>query len=113
MRTSLGCCKRPSFSDLSDLPGVYGTISSSKYVGALSCNDLKTLSKSLKCDLFLTGSQCSCIRDGVIELNFFLRVIILVVSSNPAHGEVYSCCEFESCSWRDVLNTTLCDKVCQ
>jgi hypothetical protein len=22
-------------------------------------------------------------------------------------------CEFESCSWRDVLDTTLCDKVCQ
>jgi len=23
------------------------------------------------------------------------------------------CCEFESCSWRGVLDTTLCDKVCQ
>ena len=23
------------------------------------------------------------------------------------------CCEFESLSWRDVLDTTLCDKVCQ
>ena len=22
-------------------------------------------------------------------------------------------CEFEPCSWRDVLDTTLCDKVCQ
>jgi gentisate 1,2-dioxygenase len=22
-------------------------------------------------------------------------------------------CEFESCSWQDVLNTTLCDQVCQ
>jgi len=22
-------------------------------------------------------------------------------------------CEFESCSWQDVLDTTLCDKVCQ
>ena len=22
-------------------------------------------------------------------------------------------CEFELCSWRDVLNTTLCYKVCQ
>jgi len=22
-------------------------------------------------------------------------------------------CEFEPCSWRSVLNTTLCDKVCQ
>ena len=29
---------------------------------------------------------------------------------------IYNClhmCEFESCSWRGVLNTTLCDKVCQ
>jgi hypothetical protein len=22
-------------------------------------------------------------------------------------------CEFESCSWRGVLDTTLCDKICQ
>jgi hypothetical protein len=25
----------------------------------------------------------------------------------------HSSCEFESCSWRDVLDTTLCNKVCQ
>ena len=25
----------------------------------------------------------------------------------------YKCCEFESHSWQDVLDTTLCDKVCQ
>jgi hypothetical protein len=24
-----------------------------------------------------------------------------------------SSCEFESCSWRGVLDTTVCDKVCQ
>ena len=23
------------------------------------------------------------------------------------------CCEFESCSWRGVLDSTLCDKICQ
>jgi hypothetical protein len=25
----------------------------------------------------------------------------------------WCCCEFEPRSWRDVLDTTLCDKVCQ
>ena len=35
-------CFSANISDLGDLPGVYGTISSSKYVGALPCNDLKT-----------------------------------------------------------------------
>jgi hypothetical protein len=25
----------------------------------------------------------------------------------------YHSCEFEPCSWQGVLNTTLCDKVCQ
>jgi hypothetical protein len=24
-----------------------------------------------------------------------------------------NCCEFEHCSWQGVLNTTLCDQVCQ
>jgi hypothetical protein len=29
------------------------------------------------------------------------------------NGYHHISCEFESCSWRDVLDTTLCDEVCQ
>jgi hypothetical protein len=40
-------------------------------------------------------------------LSFYLRIlIILLVSSNSSW-------EFESRSWRDILDTTLCEKVCQ
>ena len=34
---------------------------------------------------------------------------VSLVQSGPHHH----LCEFKSCSWRDLLDTTLCDKVCQ
>ena len=36
-----------------------------------------------------------------------------ITTTNAISAWHYSSCEFESCSWRDVHDTTLCDKVCQ
>jgi hypothetical protein len=36
-----------------------------------------------------------------------LQQLSMLIATN------YKCCEFESHSWQGVLDTTLCDKVCQ
>jgi hypothetical protein len=49
-------------------------------------------------------------------MKFFYRFLQMVVGSvttcaiNAYHQYI---CEFKSRSWRGVLNTTLCDQVCQ
>jgi uncharacterized protein (DUF4213/DUF364 family) len=40
-------------------------------------------------------------------------MIVGIITTNAISACHYSSCEFETCSWRDVLDTTLCDKVCQ
>jgi hypothetical protein len=40
-------------------------------------------------------------------------MIVGIITTNAISAYHYSSCEFETCSWRDVLDTTLCDKVCQ
>ena len=61
----------------------------------------------------------------IIYVSTFITKIILGSSRGRDHTVVgftttcainayhHSSCEFESCSWRGVLYTTLCDKVCQ
>jgi hypothetical protein len=39
--------------------------------------------------------------------------VVGFTTSNATSAYHHKFCEFESCSWRDVLDTTLCDKVCQ
>ena len=41
------------------------------------------------------------------------RGVVGLTSSCAMSAYHNCCCEFESLSWRDVLDTTLCDKVCQ
>jgi hypothetical protein len=53
------------------------------------------------------GDKPSMSKEPDCCLSFYLRIlIILLVSSNSSW-------EFEFRSWRDILDTTLCEKVCQ
>jgi len=39
--------------------------------------------------------------------------MVVGFTTTYAISAYYYSCEFEPCSWRGVLDTTLCDKVCQ
>ena len=41
------------------------------------------------------------------------RMVVGFTSTYTVSGYHHESCEFESCSWRGVLDTTLCDKVGQ
>ena len=41
------------------------------------------------------------------------RTVVGFTTTCAINAYHHSSCEFESCSWRGVLYTTLCDKVCQ
>jgi hypothetical protein len=47
------------------------------------------------------------------NISVILWQSVLLVEETGVPIEDHWNCEFESCSWRDLLNTTLCDKVCQ
>jgi hypothetical protein len=63
---------------------------------------------NIKFEKCFTASSLSHLKSGKL----------IYTNSNGSHrGRDYMVvelsCEFESCSWRGVLDTTLCDKVCQ
>jgi hypothetical protein len=41
------------------------------------------------------------------------RMVVGFTTTNSISAYHHKSCKFESCSWRDELDTTLCDKVCQ
>jgi hypothetical protein len=41
------------------------------------------------------------------------RMVVRFIVTYAMHAYHHQSCEFELRSWRDVLDTTLCDKVCQ
>jgi len=40
------------------------------------------------------------------------RIVVGFTTTGAISAYHHQSCEFESCSWRGVLDTTLCDKVC-
>ena len=41
------------------------------------------------------------------------RILVGFTNTYAISAHHHQSCEFESRSWRDIHNTTLCDKVCQ
>ena len=41
------------------------------------------------------------------------RIVVRFTTTHTISAYHHQSCEFAPCSWRGVLNTTLCDKVCQ
>ena len=41
------------------------------------------------------------------------RMVVGFITTCASSAYQHSSCEFESCSWRSLLDTILCDKVCQ
>jgi hypothetical protein len=50
---------------------------------------------------------------SVTDKLFYDRMVVGFTTADAINAYHHQRCEFESRSWRGVLDTTLCDKVCQ
>ena len=62
---------------------------------------------------YIKGGKVMVFNTTFNNISVILWQSVLLVEETGVPIEDHWSCEFESCSWRDLLNTTLCDKVCQ
>ena len=71
--------------------------------------EITKFNKLIHCISILLKLDAFCI----FFFHWHLPTSRLGVRTNVISAYHHKCCEFESCSWQDVLDTTLCDKDCQ